>query len=56
MLPRNRARQVLTFGNVRRFFISGIGFVLAGKGILERQWLPAIVGFAIVAYGLLAPG
>ena len=53
--PSRIETAVVTFGRVRRWLVAGFGLLIAGKGILEQQWLTLGLGAVIVAYGMFAP-
>ena len=48
--------RIFTFKRVRGFIFAALGVVIMANGIVERHWLTAIFGAAIVAYGAFAPG
>jgi hypothetical protein len=56
MPASNPANRAFTFDRVRRGVMAALGILLVGKGFFEHQWVTAILGVAIVAYGMLAPG
>ena len=53
--PNKIETAVVAFARVRRWLVAGFGLLIAGKGIVEHQWLTLALGAVIVAYGMLAP-
>ena len=40
----------------RRAVLSALGIYVAGKGLLQHDWISLLLGVAILAFGWLSPG